>query len=147
MYKDIEAFTCTMYGYARETSVNVVRSKMLKKMVGEDHGLDKNSKVDLSRLPPCQDSLVPHTTRVNYRAACYKRANTPIFEKPKPHDQDQGWVIDDDGIIEPKWTNGPVLPQSLIDLMADHTETEEDEDADIEVEVDEYDIEEENDEL
>ena len=81
------------------------------------------------------------------RTACYKRANTPIFEKPKPHDQDQGWVIDDEGIIQPKWTNGPVLPQSLIDLMADHSETEEDEDVDIEVEVDEYDIEEENDEL
>ena len=112
---------------------------MLTKMVGEDHGLDKNYKVDLSRLPPCQDSLVPHTTRVNYRTACYKRANTPIFEKPKPHDQDQGWVIDDDGIIESKWSNGPVLPQSLIDLMADHSETEEDEDVDIEVEVDEYD--------
>lgn len=31
----LEAFTCVMYGQARECSVNAVRSKLLKKMVGE----------------------------------------------------------------------------------------------------------------
>ena len=47
---DVEAFTCLMYGQARETSVDVVRGKMLKKMVGEDERLTTKSKVDLARL-------------------------------------------------------------------------------------------------
>jgi len=31
---ELEAFTCLMYGHAREKSVNSVRSIMLRKMVG-----------------------------------------------------------------------------------------------------------------
>ena len=61
VYKEFEAFTCTMYGYARETSINAVRSKRLRKMVGEDKALDIESKIDLARLPPCQDSLAPES--------------------------------------------------------------------------------------
>ena len=33
---DLEAFTCLMYGHAREKSVNSVRSIMLRKMTGEN---------------------------------------------------------------------------------------------------------------
>ena len=54
--------------------------EMHKKMIGEDETLHNKSKVDLSRLPPCKDSLYPHIQRVNYRLACYKRAFEPIFE-------------------------------------------------------------------
>ena len=43
-----------MYGYSKETSVNVVRSKILKKMVGEDNDLTKESKVDLSHFLPAR---------------------------------------------------------------------------------------------
>ena len=106
-----------MYGYAKDNSINTVRAKMLKKMVGEDNDLTKESKIDLSKLPPCLNSLIPHINRVNHRVACYKRANSPIFEKPKPHEANQGWSINDSGILEPLWTIGPCLPQSLIDLM------------------------------
>ena len=49
VYKELETFTCAMYGYARDISINNVRTKMLKKMVGEDQTLNKSSKVDLSR--------------------------------------------------------------------------------------------------
>ena len=89
--QDLEKFTCIMYGQARESSVNVVRVKMLKKMVGEDETISKKSKIDLARIPPCQDSLIPHCQRANHRLACHKRANQPIIEKPKPYDMDQGW--------------------------------------------------------
>ena len=89
---DIEAFTCTMYGYPREREINLVRSKMLKKMVGEDEPLNMKSKIDLARLPPCRDSLIPHCQRVNYRLATYKKAHIPIFEKPKPYEDNQGWT-------------------------------------------------------
>ena len=115
--EDLEKFTCIMYGQARESSVNVVRVKMLKKMVGEDETISKKSKIDLARIPPCQDSLIPHCQRANHRLACHKRANQPIIEKPKPYDMDQGWQKVENGSLEPIWSRGPILPMSLIDLL------------------------------
>ena len=79
--EQLEQFTCIMYGHARETSVNSVRTKMLRKMVGEDKKLTK-SKVDLSRIPPCSDSLLPHIQRVNYRytgGGCRVCLNRPLL--------------------------------------------------------------------
>ena len=114
LYEHLEAFTCIMYGYPRATSVNEVRSSMLKKMVGENERLTSKSKVELSRLPPCRDALRPHIQRVNHRMALYKRAQCPIIEKPQPYD-DQGWVMVDNH-LEPKWTLGEILPPTLIDL-------------------------------
>lgn len=90
MQEQLEIFTCMMYNHARDTSVNLVRSKMLKKIVGEDETLSSKSRVDFARLPPCQDSLIPHIQRVNYRVACYKRAAEPIFWRPKPYNEGQG---------------------------------------------------------
>ena len=106
---ELEAFTCLMYGYTREKSLNTVRSLMLKKMVGEDARLTAKSKVDLSRLPPCRDNLVPHIQRVNHHLACYKRAGQAIFWRPKPHNPGQGWKKNDTGSLEPI-TNTPIIP-------------------------------------
>ena len=107
---------------------------MLKKMVGEDQTLHKSSKVDLSRLPPCQDALIPHINRVNHRVACFKKAKIPIFESPSPHDENQGWLLNDEGQLEPRWTKGEVLPQSLIDLIDDTTKENDEEEDDDEIE-------------
>ena len=89
MSNDVEAFTCLMYGHDRERSINSVRSIMLKKMVGEDEQLTVKCKVDLSRLPPCRDNLVPHIWRVNYRLATYKQAEKENFWRPKAYDPGQ----------------------------------------------------------
>ena len=113
----LEAFVCLMYGYARDTSVNLVRLKCLKKMIGEDETLHNKSKVDLSRLPPCKDSLYPHIQRVNYLLACYKRAIEPIFERPKPDDENQGWILGEEGLLEPLWSRGAILPTCLVDIL------------------------------
>ena len=67
MNKEIEAFTCNMYGYSKETSVKVVRSKILKKMVGEDNDLIKESKVDLSHLPPARTHFFHTYTELTIR--------------------------------------------------------------------------------
>ena len=140
MSEDIEAFTCVMYGQARrEKSVNNVRSIMLKKMIGEDETLTTRSKVDLSRLPPCRDNLVPHINRVNHRLAIYKRAAKPIFWCPKPHDPGKGWEKTEEGTLEPAWSCGPILPTSLIDLLKKTVEEtdgdgEEDEEQEIDYE-------------
>ena len=78
----IEAFTCLMYGYPKEISVDAVRVIMLKKMIGDDDKLSTNSKVNLSHLPPCRDNLVPHGYRVNHLLAIYKRADQPHMNHP-----------------------------------------------------------------
>ena len=119
-----------MYGQARETSVDVVRGKMLKKMVGEDERLTTKSKVDLARLPPCKNNLIPHVGWVNYRLAIYKHANQPCFWRPKPYDNGQQWVKTEEGFLEPVWSCGPILPPSLIDLIKKVEEEEEDEEID-----------------
>ena len=92
VFEDTETFTCAMYGYPRESSMNIVKSKILKKMVGEDKPLSTDSKVDLTRLPPCKTSLLPHVQRVNYRLCCCQKAHIPIFERTKPYDNEQGCV-------------------------------------------------------
>ena len=93
-----------MYGLVCETSINTVRFKMLDKMAGEDQTLTGKSKFDLGRLPPCYDSLITHTQRVNHRLACYKRAATLIFERLKPSEESQGRKISDVGYLEPIWS-------------------------------------------
>lgn len=134
---ELEAFTCLMYGHAREKSVNTVRSVMLKKMVGENEVLTSKSKVDLSWLPPCRDSLVPHIGIVNYRLANYKRAHKSIFWHPNLYDPGQGWEKTEEGILEPVWSSGPVLPPSLVDLLqktVEEAEVEQDDGQEIDFE-------------
>ena len=136
---DIEAFTCLMYGQAREKSIDTVRSIMLKKMVGEDEKLTTKSKVDFSRLPPCRDNLLPHIFRVNHRLAIYKRANQPIFWRPRPYEPDQGWEKSEEGFLEPVWSRSPILPPSLIDLLENVADEEEEEIEDeLDVDFDEF---------
>ena len=55
---------------------------------------------------------------MNYRVTCYKRAAEPIFWRPKSYDDGQGWQKTEGGILEPVWSCGPILPLSLIDLLA-----------------------------
>ncbi|KAK3700755.1 hypothetical protein QZH41_010937 [Actinostola sp. cb2023] len=135
---EIEEFTCLMYGYAREKSLNTVRSIMLKKMVGEDEQMTTKSKVDLSRLPPCRDNLVPHIGRVNYRLANYKCADKAIFWRPNPYDPGQGWQKTEEGLLEPVWSCGPILPLSLIDLLEKTAEDVDEEGDEQDVDYDEF---------
>ena len=108
--KYLEEFVRVMYGYVRETSINVVRTKILKKMVGENEAFTARSKVDLSR-----NSLFTRIQRSNHCLACYKRAASPMIERPKPF-EDQGWEMSEEGYIEPLWLKGPVLVTTLVDI-------------------------------
>ena len=135
--RQLEQFTCLMYGQSRESSVDVVRAKLLRKMVGEDKKLTSKSKVDLARLPPCHSALKPHVQRVNHRVALYKRADEAILEKPKPYDEGQGWMRTDEGVLKQVWSCGPVLPTSLVDLLdTGEREQEEEEEEEGEDELD-----------
>ena len=115
--KELEEFTCVIYGQGRDSSVDVVRAKLLRKMVGENEKLSSKSKIDLARLPPCKSTLTPHVQRVNHRLCLYKRANIPIWENPKPYDNGQGWIRTDEGVLEPLRSCCPVLPTSLVDIL------------------------------
>ena len=98
LQEQLEGYTCVTYSQASETSTW--------------------SGVHFARLPPCQDSLIPHIQWVNYRVVCYKRAAEPVFWRPKPYDGDLGWEKSEGGILEPVWSCGPILPPSCIDLLA-----------------------------
>ena len=128
-----------MYGQSRETSVDGARVKLLRirKMVGDDEKLTSKSKVDLGRLPPCYSALKPYVQRVNHGVALYKRAHQAIVEKPRPYEEDQGWLRNDsNNMLEPIWSCGGILPTALLDILettanednGDDDETGEDDD-------------------
>ena len=110
-------------------------------MVGEDSKLTTKSNVDLSKFPPSLDNLKPHIFRVNYRLATYERAHEALFWKPKPWDENQGWVKND-GILEPLWSIRPVLPLSLVNILDTTTDSLDDELIDTEICDEEIDFEE-----
>ncbi|KAK5921446.1 hypothetical protein CgunFtcFv8_025151 [Champsocephalus gunnari] len=140
LQEEMESFTCIMYGQARMTSVDTVRVKMMRKMVGTD----SKSKVDLERLPPPKVCLIPHVQRANYRVAFYKRADKAIIESPKPHDPGMGWEkTGEEEVLEPVWAIGPD-PPSLVEVLAQRAESEVDgeyEHEDEELEMEEIELE------
>ncbi|KAI9525160.1 hypothetical protein NQZ68_009359 [Dissostichus eleginoides] len=94
LQEEMECFTCIMYGQARMTSVDTVRVKMMRKMVGADKVLDSKSKVDLERLPPPKVCM--------------------------------GWEkTGEEEVLEPVWAIGPILPPSLVEVLAQRAESEE----------------------
>ncbi len=154
----LEEFVCLMYGFAKTKNVNDVRSTMLKKMVGKKiNEIQKCTNIDLSKLPPCKMSLVPHCRRVNYRAAQFKCAHLNYPETPHPNGH--GWIpinetpsIDEyvasnEPVLEPVWSEGPILPDRLIDLVTEDTsgsDSDEEEDEDNGDDSDESDMDEED---
>ena len=70
----------------------------------------------MSKLPPDRDSLIQHIKHTNYRVANYKLTKEPIFWKPAAF-EGHGWVLNDNDVLEPLWSIGHILPQSLIDLV------------------------------
>ena len=116
--KQLDEFICLMYGQNRESSMDGLRAKLLRKIVGEDEKLTSKCKID---------EMKPHLQRLNHRVALYKRADEAILEKSKPYDDGQGWIRTEDGVLEPVWSCGTTLSTSLVDLLdtGDHEEEEE----------------------
>ena len=82
----------------KEKYINAVHGKLLRHMVGDNEVLTMRSKVDLSKLPPCKDNLVPHIHRVNHRIAHFKQADQTQFLAPQANRsgtrmvEDQKWI-------------------------------------------------------
>ena len=61
---------------------------------------------------------------MNYRLCCYKKAHISIFQRPKPYDNEQR-LVRGNNIIEPLWTKGIILPQSVVELLDSSRDDEE----------------------
>ena len=59
----------------------------------------------------------------------YKSADESILEKPNLYDDGQGWIWTEDGVLEPVWSCGTALPNSLVDFLdtGDRDDEEEEE--------------------
>ena len=54
---------------------------------------------------------------MNHSVAVYKRPEESIAEKPNPYDDGQGLINANDVVLEPVWSCGPGLPNSLVDIL------------------------------
>ena len=117
MLEQLEEFICLMYGQNRESSMDGLRAKLLRKIVGEEEKLTSKSKIDLVRLPPCHSALKPHIQRLNHRVALCKCADESILENPDLYDDGQGWLRTEDGVLKPVWSCGAALPNSLVNIL------------------------------
>ena len=51
---------------------------------------------------------------MNHQVARFKNAAEPLLWTPKPYDDLQGWRKTERKILELIWTNGSILPPSLL---------------------------------
>ena len=71
--------------------------------------LTSYNSVDVSLLPPCQESLKMHVRRANYQALTWKKAD----QATRRH----GWNTNIKGELEICWTNSNLMPQELADII------------------------------
>ena len=77
--------------------------------------------------------MAKHSRCANFQTAIWKRAHLPEYNIPAPTDG-HGWEINE-GVLEPKWNSGDILPQNIVDLLVeegDFEDAEEEDDSDVE---------------
>ena len=94
-FSHLEEFICTLYGY-KEKNVNKVRWLKFR-----DKHTKQNKVIDMSALPPCEETLKLRSVRANYvakmwRSSLQSNINAPNFSS-------YGW--DSEGTIE--WVHNP----------------------------------------
>ena len=83
----LEQYVCMIYGYPREKSVNVIRSKLFKKK------FTKGGKViDMALLPPCNSSLLLHIRSSNYVVKIWRSSLTSWLDADEI--SENGWLPD-----------------------------------------------------
>ena len=75
-------------------------------------------------------SLIPHCRRVNLRAGQIKAAYQKFPEIPDP--KRHGWIPSESHqhIFDPVWSEGPILPDKIIDLVTKDFDGHEDSNSD-----------------
>ena len=122
VFAELEKFVCALYALPRFSKVNEARHFKLMKMCGNKKKLTRKSRLDLYKLPPCKNSLLPDVKRKNFQLNRLKQSHVPIPDIPSPS-PDHGWIITEGGLLEPQWSAGDILPQSVIDVMQNESAT------------------------
>ena len=74
LLRELEEYTCAMYGNSRFTSVDELRLfKLKEKCEGKPTTAMRN--MDMSTLPPCRKCLIQHVRRVNYQLSIWKNSH------------------------------------------------------------------------
>ena len=129
LIKQLDEFTCAMYGKPKVSSVNDLRLQMLQQRCSDDGKLDASLNIDIARLPPCLQCLEKHIRRVNFQVAIWRRAHVAEYDVPDPTNG-HGWILQN-GLIQPLWTSGDVLPiqlEPVLERVVEHTPDTDDED-------------------
>ena len=89
--------------------------------------------MDMGTLPPYRKCQIQHVRRINYQLSIWK--NSHIAQPSIPVPSERHGTTRVNGVLEPLWIEGQVLPQRLADILMDtidddSTEKEEEEDDD-----------------
>jgi len=97
----LEKFTCHLYGSTKQ-NVNAARYRFY---------CQKQGKLPLSQLPPCQETLRKHCQRANYQCRIWRLCleAEPDINNPIHH----GWEDDCDGNLVIDWMNCDPAPESV----------------------------------
>lgn len=141
--RQLETFVCHMYGKPKYTDVNSLRTDIFRQKYQpkSEEPLSSVDGIDLSLLPPCRSSLSMHVRRVNYQTLIWKAASMQYPDIPEP--DGHGWKLTDSGHLDNNWTDSPILPPEMIDLLTQQSTGSDDEDeshadTDDDVEFDNY---------
>jgi hypothetical protein len=76
----------------------------------------------MSLMPPYKCSLKLHIQRANYVARLWRQSHIP--NPTLPTVSESGWCYDAMGNIAITWTSDDIMPQKLIDILANTTAAE-----------------------
>ena len=117
--KEIERFTCTLYGMSKLNSINDVRYALFQQKYAPKRNktpLEKIQGINPSSMPPCHAVLRNKLLRTNYVASLWKNAN-----KPKPvtlNAEQHGWVVEN-GKYSINWFQCSQLPPSIVNIISE----------------------------
>ena len=125
----LERLTCRLYGMPRADSVNECRYIKLTSTCCSDNLniIRPTKKLDTAFIPPAFVAFVEHVERANYQVGIWKRSHIKFPTIPEPTD-DQGWC--ENGV--PKWYEGDMLPQRIINELPTVTDDQGNDDATVE---------------
>ena len=74
-------------------------------------------------------TLIQHILRVSHQVGIWERAHIQNPQLPKAY-QGHGWKMED-GILQPVWYEGHIIPQKLADIAMDMKDSDDNADSDI----------------
>ena len=105
--RSLEEFVCLLYGSRRVKKFNDLRHQLFQKTYQQ-----KNKIIDLSLLPPCQQTLRLHSLRCNFVVKI--RENSDVCTSQEPPITNHGWT----GEREIQWIE-KAFPDDIVQLLSE----------------------------